>query len=223
MVSCIIPFYNEGNRILNVLKEITKCKNIKQIICVDDGSSDKSYEKVKVKYPKVKLVRLNKNTGKSNAVRQGLKHIKTEYVFLLDADLFDVNSKEVDTIISKFIKHKPGLLIFRTEKDTFYAKIMRGVIVLSGVRILSKKDLLGAFKLNPRNFQLEVCINKYMINNNKQVAWIKSSIGNIPQFNKYDFFYGWKRECKMGVEIATFYGPQTFLSQMLFFCRKELK
>ena len=45
-VTIIIPVYNEENTITELLSKIEEIKNInKQIIIVDDGSADNSYEK----------------------------------------------------------------------------------------------------------------------------------------------------------------------------------
>ena len=43
-ISCIIPAYNEESTIINVLKTIKKVRTIDEIIVVDDGSDDRTYE-----------------------------------------------------------------------------------------------------------------------------------------------------------------------------------
>ena len=45
--TCVIPFYNEENRILPVLSELLKINEFNEIILVDDGSTDNWWSIVK--------------------------------------------------------------------------------------------------------------------------------------------------------------------------------
>ena len=85
--TCLIPFFNEGPRVLNVIKAVKKCKYINQIVCVDDGSEDNAAYTLYEKYPEVTLVRLVNNRGKAAAIRAGLDHVKNDTLVLLDADI----------------------------------------------------------------------------------------------------------------------------------------
>ena len=81
---CIIPFFNEGSKVLCVVESILKVKNIYRIIVIDDGSNDKtSYLTLKTKFPQVVSIRLKINQGKANAVKEGLKYVKNNYIILL--------------------------------------------------------------------------------------------------------------------------------------------
>lgn len=62
LCDCIIPFYNEGLRVLHVVESVVKVKTISKIIVVDDGSDDrKTYRALKEKYSRVTSVRLEDN------------------------------------------------------------------------------------------------------------------------------------------------------------------
>jgi glycosyltransferase involved in cell wall biosynthesis len=39
-VSAVVPAYNEGSRIAPVLQALSECKSLKEVIVVDDGSTD---------------------------------------------------------------------------------------------------------------------------------------------------------------------------------------
>src|SRR4051812_29391813 len=83
-VSCIIPFYNEGSRIFNVLNALCDIKSIKEIICVDDGSTDNTSHLIQKFLPSVTLIRLLSNEGKAAAIRHGLKKASLDIVLLID-------------------------------------------------------------------------------------------------------------------------------------------
>src|SRR5690606_30928038 len=96
---CIIPTYNEGERVLHVLSEIVKSKLIDEIICVNDGSTDNTTVVISQNYPEVRLLSLSANKGKTEAIRLGAIESRNEYVLLLDADLRSLNFQEIDAAL----------------------------------------------------------------------------------------------------------------------------
>ncbi len=97
-VSIIIPNWN-GKYLLKNCLESLKNQSFKnpEIILVDNGSVDGSCEYVKSKFPKVKVLELNKNYGFAKAVNIGIKAAKGEYVILLN------NDTEADKNYLKFL------------------------------------------------------------------------------------------------------------------------
>jgi len=74
-----------------------------EIIFIDDGSTDNTFEvlkKLRQKDKKVKVIRLRGNFGKSIALQLGFKQAKGEVILTLDADLQD-NPKEIPHFIKK--------------------------------------------------------------------------------------------------------------------------
>lgn len=94
-VSIIVPVYNEENNINLLYEAVEKSANsLKtpwELILIDDGSQDKSLEKIKkiVKNDKdhVKAVVLRRNFGQTAAIVAGIDHSDGEIIVLLDADL----------------------------------------------------------------------------------------------------------------------------------------
>ena len=106
-LSFVIPARDEEEsverlyfEILSSLKSISKSF---EIIFVDDGSTDKTYAKLKKlrrKDKRVKLIRLRGNFGKSVALQVGFDHARKDIIFTLDADLQD-NPKEIPNFLKK--------------------------------------------------------------------------------------------------------------------------
>src|SRR5579862_6031753 len=98
--TCLIPFFNERNRILKVLDEVVKIKGIDEILLIDDGSTDGTAEQVKKHFPNLTIIHNSKNLGKTEAVISGLKKAKGEYILLLDADLKHLIHQEIENALA---------------------------------------------------------------------------------------------------------------------------
>lgn len=220
--NCIIPFYNEGLRVLYVVESILKVKNISKIIVVDDGSVDrKTYIELKAKFPQVTSIRLENNTGKPNAIRAGLKYISAPYVLLLDGDLTNIKTSELDSAIKKIITNPQiDMIILRRSKDTTSLAWMRQDIVTSGQRILKRRDLENVFANYPSGYQLEWAVNTYMIKNKKKAYWVPFSIHNLWRHQKYGLRAGWNTYLSATVANLRV-GIPNLIWQTLFFCRDE--
>ncbi len=94
MMSVVIPSYNEEKRIRGSLMETCAYLNDSgmeyEIIVVDDGSSDgtsRIVEGMTPDFPKVRLVRYEKNRGKGHALRTGVLVTTGDLILVMDADL----------------------------------------------------------------------------------------------------------------------------------------
>lgn len=87
-LSVIVPAYNEEKTIQQVLKALLSQKLVDEIVVVDDCSKDRTATAVlKVKSPKIRLIRHEKNKGKGAGIRTGLAEVRGEYTLIQDADM----------------------------------------------------------------------------------------------------------------------------------------
>ncbi len=95
-LSIIIPVYNEEKTLSAVLEKVNKVilpdSISKQIIIVDDGSSDNSIREAEEFIQSnpgynIELIHSDFNKGKGAAVRMGLERVKGEFLIVQDADL----------------------------------------------------------------------------------------------------------------------------------------
>ena len=107
MLTIIVPVYNEKKFIRVLLKKLIKIIKIKkQIIIIDDGSSDGTTEILRKEFLNnksiSKIIFHKKNSGKGSAIRSAQRFIKGDLVVIQDADL-EYNPKDIIKIYN-FIK-----------------------------------------------------------------------------------------------------------------------
>jgi len=84
-VTFLIPAYNEGGTIATVIEQVQALPFAKQVIVIDDGSTDGTAEVVEALDGVLLLCQANR--GKGAAVRAGIPHAEGEIVVIQDADL----------------------------------------------------------------------------------------------------------------------------------------
>ena len=88
-----MPVYNERGTILEIVRRVMELPVEKELIIVDDCSTDGTREILKERIPEkydsspVKVLFHDKNKGKCAAIRTGLQEVAGEFVVIQDADL----------------------------------------------------------------------------------------------------------------------------------------
>ncbi len=223
-LSCIIPFYNEGGNLLSVVGVISQVKGIDQIICVDGGSTDGMSDLLRHKFSNIVLLRLKKKGGKSEDFGEGVKLVTNENIFMLDADLRNLDEKEISSIISKFRSDPLIDVIILRERggNNWLDRIQRKEIIFSGNRVMKKTDIEEIMKLKPKGYRLEVVMNEYLMSRNKKVYWVDSKIRNVHKIQKWGIVEGMKRSALMELDLFMFLGPINYFREILFFCQKKI-
>lgn len=91
-ISCVVPVFNEEAGIEAFLLKLIKCikslTNQFEIITIDDGSHDKTRDKLLEfsNIEPIKILSFSRNFGKETALTAGLEHCKGDVAILIDAD-----------------------------------------------------------------------------------------------------------------------------------------
>jgi SAM-dependent methyltransferase len=88
--SVVVPCHNEEGNVRECVSRVPRMGRFTEIIVVDDGSKDRTYEIAKKASSEVeglKVIRLEKNRGKGSAVKTGFDNAKGDVIMILDADM----------------------------------------------------------------------------------------------------------------------------------------
>lgn len=227
--TCIIPFYNEGERIIGVLNKITKNQNFDKIILVNDGSID-SWEKIVKNYIKknklthTSLISYKQNKWKSHAVYRGLQKVTSKYVFLFDADLTNIKNKEINFLINSIYKNPEiDMWILRRIYAKRYIKILYRELILSWQRMLTTIDLKKIFKNKFDKYQLEFAINTYMQKNKKTVIRYPFSADNTFKSQKLGLIKWLGKDLSMYKNIINYQWFSKSIKHMFLFKPIDIK
>lgn len=115
--SIIIPVYNSEQYLKRCLDSvIAQTHTDFEIICVDDGSTDKSFDiltRYKLKEPRLKVI-TQSNSGQGSARNRALGVAQGEYIYFLDSDDY-IDSTLLEEALKIFKETDVDLVCFNTE------------------------------------------------------------------------------------------------------------
>ena len=115
-LSVVVPVYNEENTIGKILDKVAHADSLglyKEIIIIDDCSTDNSVSVINEFIDKNSqaddkntyiIKKLNKNSGKTSAIKQGVSLTTGDVVLIQDADL-EYDPADYPVLIEPFLSH----------------------------------------------------------------------------------------------------------------------
>ncbi len=128
LISVVIPLYNEEHSIKNVIERIPDHSSY-EIIVVDDGSTDKSVNKVQeIEGRNIKIIHHDKNQGYGASILTGFKYVTGDIIVTMDSD-GQHNPEEISDLIKPIINEQADIVVgsrylgSSTYKVLLYARV----------------------------------------------------------------------------------------------------
>jgi len=157
-LSIVSPVYKAENIVDELVKRIiesaSKITSDFEIILVEDGSPDNSWQKVEDscrKDKRVKGIQLSRNFGQHYAITAGLNYAKGDWVVVMDCDLQD-SPEEINNLYEKAQEGWDIVYARRIErKDNFFKRFSSRVFhfvfdYMSGLKTDAKIAIFGIFQ-----------------------------------------------------------------------------
>ena len=147
----IIPFYNEEENLKDLLfkieRSLEKLKNesrLFQVILIDDGSTDNTFEKLKEfgsKKISTLILKHKNNYSQSAAILTGIINSKFENIITLDGDGQN-DPEDIEKLIIEYEKNVDMVIGWRKDrKDSFLVKNLPSYVANFFVRMFSKSKI----------------------------------------------------------------------------------
>lgn len=108
-LSVIVPVYNEQATVKTLLTNLLKISAVKEVIVVDDGSTDQTLSEIKKITSKKMQVFTKPNGGKGSAIRYGLSKVTGTHVLIQDADL-EYDPEDIPVLLEPIKKGKATIV-----------------------------------------------------------------------------------------------------------------
>lgn len=142
-ISIVIPLFNEQGSLKELNEQIIKVMSTMdysyEIIYIDDGSTDQSFEeliKIKNNNKNIILIQFRRNFGKAAALSAGFEETTGDLVITMDADLQDEPS-EIPNLINKIEEGYDLVSGWKQSRKDPFIKIISSSIFNSTISILS--------------------------------------------------------------------------------------
>jgi glycosyltransferase involved in cell wall biosynthesis len=98
-VTAIVPIYNEQSTVARVVEAVLASGLVAEVICVNDGSTDRSLDVLRGFGDRIVLRDLERNGGKGHALAEGVRAASGEIVVFLDADLANLSREHLSALL----------------------------------------------------------------------------------------------------------------------------
>lgn len=204
-ISCIIPVYNEAERVGKVLDAVVGHELINEVIVINDGSTDES-EAVLQKWTGIKLISYVKNQGKSHAIMVGLKEATNDFVLMIDSDLVGLNKRNIAELVEPVLQNKADVSMSLRKNSLSIYKLF-GLDFVSGERCFRKQMIAESIdKLDHiPGFALETFLNQILVAKKLRLRVVKwNDVTLTNKTGKIGFWKGIKGEIRMVLQIISF-------------------
>ncbi|MDP2672972.1 MAG: glycosyltransferase, partial [Nanoarchaeota archaeon] len=202
-ISAIVPAFNEGKRISNVLRVLAQTKILDEIIVVDDGSKDETESIVKdlsKTFPKIKYLKNKINKGKAYSMDRGVKSSSGDIIFFSDADLKGLTTKAVEEIINPVLNNEVDMFI--GARGNFMQRAVKKWAINSGERALRKEIWMKLPSYYKHRFRIEAGLNLFVKNFGKGYDYKIFDYSQTLKEKKYGFLKGTFFRWWMNFDVA---------------------
>ena len=158
-ISVIIAAYNEERTLPSIIEIILAWGKAKEIIVVDDGSTDQTAKSVRQFVPRIHLIRHRQNSGKAAAMADGIRKCSGDVIVFLDADTIGLTHKDLDRMAGPVLSGSADMVLGAAR--FWSAGKFEPFNNLTGQRVLRRETVIPVVtKIQHLGYGIELFLNK---------------------------------------------------------------
>lgn len=199
-ISAIIPAFNEEKTIASIIKEVKSNPLISEVIVVDDGSLDKTFDVAKKS--KARVIKILKNEGKGEAMERGVKETDAPILMFIDADLINFNSCHIDLMLKPIILGEAEMSLGAIDRSKlgkiFSWFIEKTEMPFCGTRVLKRDFWLTIPDKYKKRYYVESALGYYAKKRNLRLKTVVlRGVKHVVKEKKYGLWEGAVARTKM--------------------------
>ncbi len=193
-LSIVVPAFNEVNAIVETIEALQKmiAENDldAEVVIVDDGSTDGTYEKAQT--TSARVIRVDENVGYGHSLKTGIRQSKSDFVAIIDADgtypaeripeMLDM-CRTADMIVGNRGEAMKGVPLIRKPAKWVLNKLANVLAqrripdLNSGLRVFRRESIERFLGLMPDGFSFSTTSTLCMICSKLKVTYVPITYG----------------------------------------------
>lgn len=158
VASAVIPAYNEGRTIVDVIAALEHHPLVGEVIVVSDGSTDDTVEQARATGARVIAEPVNR--GKAAAIERGVQAAVHDHILLLDADITGLTSSMITDVVTPVLSGEFAMFVaLRGRRMYWLNRLLHFTPIIGGERALTRSLWNCVPSRYKRKFQIEIALN----------------------------------------------------------------
>ncbi len=157
-VAAIVPAFNEEKTVGDVVRALKIAPSIDEVIVVSDGSTDRTVEEAE-KAGADRVVRLEANIGKGDALMRGVETTTAGILFFCDADFIGLTPQHAERLLAPVQGGHLVMCAGLRDRGPLVTPIIAHLPLLSGERALLREVIEAVPRRFLKGFRVEMALN----------------------------------------------------------------
>ena len=207
-IDCVVAARNEAETVASVVEVCRSCSFVREVIVVDDGSTDATAELAAAAGAKVVRRDVGDGRGgsKAHAMEAGVAASDAPWILFVDADLVGVEPRHLDAICRPAVEGRAAMSL-GTFDYGFWNWLVLRLPPTTGERIIPRWvfDAIPPYKRD--GYTIEIMINEVVCEGRLPiVARVMDGVTHRTKREKFGPLEGWRRTWRMFRELWSLWG-----------------